>query len=226
MIYAISDLHLDYTGNKSMDVFGENWVDYENRIFTNWQNTVHSEDIVLVPGDISWQMSLDHARIDLEKIEELPGTKLILRGNHDYWWSSLKKIKEAGFKTIEVVQNSSFAYADWSIAGTRGWMDPTSTGFLDEDLKVWQRELLRLRMSLDTCVKDRRIVMLHYPPFNKQGEPNEFAEIMSEYGVEICVYGHLHGEGLYSVVEGVYDSIQYHCISSDYLQFIPKKIGE
>lgn len=223
MIYGISDLHLDWTMQKDMSVFGPAWKDYENRILTQWADQVQEEDLVLVPGDISWAMTLKEARNDLQRLDALPGTKAILRGNHDYWWSSLAKLAREGYQSFRYVQNNCLLHSGIALCGTRGWSDPTSAGFTDQDEKIFAREQARLRLSLETAPPDvERWVMLHYPPFDRFGQPNALADICREFGVTTCVYGHLHSEGLLGLVEGQVKGIKYHCISADHLAFKPK----
>lgn len=223
MIYGISDLHLDWTKEKDMGVFGPVWNDYENRIMDRWVSTVGPDDLVLVPGDISWAMTLNEARKDLERLDALPGTKAILRGNHDYWWTSLAKIQREAYASFRIVQNTCLVHDDIAICGTRGWSDPTSAGFTDQDAKVFAREQARLRLSLEAAPQGLEIwVMLHYPPFDRLGQPNALADICTAFGVTTCVYGHLHSEGLNGLVEGEVKGIKYHCISADHLNFQPK----
>lgn len=233
MIFAIGDLHFDSTGEKPMGIFGENWKDHENNIIKNWKNLIGEEDIVLIPGDISWALKLEDAEIDLKKIEELPGKKVMSKGNHDYWWNSLKKLEDLNLETIEFIQNSSVIYGDVAIVGTRGWRDigiedeyKNGEESIDHDEKIFNRELHRLRLSLESIKGDceKIICMLHYPPFNSDQTPNEFGDILKEYGVDICVYGHLHGEGHRFVVEGLIEGVEYICVASDYIDFNPKRI--
>lgn len=222
MIYGIADLHLDHTGAKCMSVFGKSWHDYENKIFNNWVELVKEDDTVLVPGDISWGLKLEDAYEDLLRLDRLPGKKIILKGNHDYWWQSLKKLKSLNLKSIEFLQNNSFVVENYNIAGTRGWCSRDSAEFNDGDEVVYKRELIRLKLSLDSIKNNYPIiVILHYPPFNRDRTLNEFGKILEEYRVNTCLYGHLHSEGLSSVVEGIINSIEYRCISSDYLSFRP-----
>lgn len=225
-IYGISDLHLDFSGEKPMDIFGDNWLDHEVKIFENWKQIVNEEDLVLVPGDVSWAMKLDDAYIDLLKIDQLPGIKVITKGNHDYWWGTKSKLKALKLNTIYFLQNDYFLYKNIGICGTRGWISKDNDEFKEEDEKIFNRELNRLKLSLESIKEEVNeiIVMFHYPPFNMDGSPNEFVEIMSKYNVSICVYGHLHGEGHKFAVEGEIDSIKFHCISCDFIDFKPKKI--
>lgn len=224
LIYSISDLHLDYTKEKSMDVFGPKWKNYEEKIFENWKKKVKEDDLVLIAGDISWQMRLEQAELDLKRIDQLPGKKILTKGNHDYWWQSITKNRECDFTSIEFIQNDSVLWRDWSICGIRGWADPSSTEFSKHDQKIFKRELHRLNLTLQSAKTEDIILMIHYPPFNIQKEPNEFVEIMREYKVKYCVYGHLHSDGLHQVVEGNIDGIEFICSSSDYINFDPVAI--
>lgn len=227
LIYAIGDLHLDFSKEKSMDVFGEKWENYEAKIFENWKQVVKDGDLVLLPGDISWALKLSDAIFDLERIDKLPGYKLIIKGNHDFWWQGPKKLQELKLTSISFIQNNSFVYKDEvAIAGTRGWMSKDWEGFTEHDEKIFNRELNRLCMSLSSINKDvkTKIVMLHYPPFNTDSTPNEFVDVMVQYGVSICVYGHLHAEGHRFVVEDEIKGIKFYCVSSDYIDFKPRRI--
>lgn len=223
MIYGLSDLHLDSTGDKSMEVFGEAWKDYENRIISNWNTIVEEDDLVLIPGDISWALKLEEALDDLRLIDSLPGKKILMKGNHDYWWKSLTKLKDLDLTSIDFLQNNSFEYKDISIAGTRGWSSRDSLGFSENDEGIFKRELIRLDLSLSSVEPGRDIIaMLHYPPFDRYFKPNEFGQILESYKVKTCVYGHLHAEGLRGVVEGKIGGIEYKCLSADFLNFMPK----
>lgn len=208
-----------------MEVFGCLWEDYEERIFTNWEEDINDDDLVLIPGDISWALHLKDAFHDLKRIDDLPGQKLMLRGNHDYWWKSRTKIEELGLKTIHLLQNDAFEYGDIVVYGARGWMDQENSKFTEHDEKVYQRELQRLDLSLQhQSDKKIRIGMLHYPPFNGKGERNDFWDKMVSHGMDICLYGHLHGYGHALIQEGEIDGVNLHCVSADYLAFFPKKI--
>lgn len=225
MIYGLADLHLDYTGEKSMEVFGDGWKDYQNRIFDNWNDIISPEDTVLLAGDISWAMDLDAAYIDLKKIDEKNGKKIILKGNHDYWWTSLNKINNLGLSTIDFLQNNSFTVEGYEICGTRGWMSRDSKDFTDHDEKVFNRELMRLENSLKNASDNEKIVMLHYPPINVDRTFNEFFDICKNYKVKHLVYGHLHGLGHRLIKEGIFDGIDVKCIAGDYINFEAVRIG-
>lgn len=220
MIYGIGDLHLDHTKEKPMDIFGDNWADHEEKIFDNWKETVKEEDLILLPGDISWALKLEEAYEDLERIENMPGRKIIIKGNHDYWWQGPKKLRELNFKTIEFIQNNAYEFNNIGIYGTRGWNPRDTEDFSEQDEKIFSRELNRLELSLEFMKnKEKKIVMLHYPPFNIDSSPNEFVDIMEDYDVDICLYGHLHAEGHRFIVEGNIKGIDFYCVSSDYIDF-------
>lgn len=225
-IYGIGDLHLDFSGEKPMDIFGSNWERHEEKIFESWRELVNQNDLVLIPGDVSWASKLDDAYEDLRKINDLPGMKVISKGNHDYWWETKTKMDALDLKTIHFLFNDCFRYDDVAICGTRGWASKDSDEFDIHDEKVFNRELNRLRLSLTLSNNiEKRIVMLHYPPFNvTDSKPNEFAKVMKEYNVHTCVYGHLHGEGHRLAVNGVIEGIDYACIASDYIDFKLKRI--
>lgn len=225
-LFAIGDLHLSFSTDKPMDVFGQNWQDYENKIKESWMCSVTHEDTVLIPGDISWAMRLDEARPDLDWINALPGRKILLRGNHDYWWASLKKMQSL-YESMDFLQNNYFSYQQagktYAICGTRGWMCPNPNKFDENDMKIYERELLRLKLSLDSAKKDGHkhfIVMTHYPPTNESQAFSGFQEIYEAYGVELVIYGHLHSEYAFEVgLQGNHGGVEYRLVSSDYLNF-------
>ncbi|MGI5949037.1 metallophosphoesterase [Peptoniphilus sp.] len=226
MIYAIGDLHFDFSKEKPMDIFGLNWENHEEKIIDNWKKTVKEDDLVLLPGDISWGLKLEDARLDLERIDNLPGIKIISKGNHDYWWSSMNKMESLNLKKTKFLHNNSYEYGDYSIVGTRGWAARDSFEFSENDEKIYMREVGRLKNSLDTAKNKKIIAMLHYPPFNQDLTPNEFSKTLSEYGVEKCVYGHLHGKGHKFKFEGEFLGVEYIFVASDYLDFDLKLIRE
>ncbi|TYQ17669.1 UNVERIFIED_CONTAM: hypothetical protein Cloal_0027 [Acetivibrio alkalicellulosi] len=231
-IFAISDLHLSHSINKPMDIFGERWSHYMEKIKSNWEQSVTDKDYVFIPGDISWATYLEQSISDFSFIEQLPGRKIISKGNHDYWWSTMNKLEEFlesnNFKTIDFMHNNSFNIEEFIICGTRGWKCPGDDGFGQEDKKIYERELKRLELSLKSIKKSSEkeniIVMMHYPPFNSSKESTGFVEIMGEYSVKKCFYGHLHGSGFSIAVEGEIEGIDFKLVSSDYLNFNPFKI--
>lgn len=224
-IFTIGDLHMDHKKEKPMDIFGEAWKNHEAKIFENWKEQVANDDIVLVPGDTSWAMKLDEAVFDLEKINNLPGQKYICKGNHDYWWESIKKLNELGFESIHFLHNTGYKVENIGIAGARGWTDRDNEDFDVHDEKIYVREVNRLKISLDAIKNSEfKIVLIHYPPFQFNGEFNEFSKLMMEYKVDICIYGHLHSDGHKYVVEGKKDNIEFICASCDYLDFKLKEL--
>ncbi|SHI95029.1 hypothetical protein SAMN02745751_01422 [Dethiosulfatibacter aminovorans DSM 17477] len=229
-IFGISDLHLDSKKEKPMDVFGENWIDHDKKIFDSWKESVSEDDIVLLPGDISWAISLKDAHEDLSHIEELPGTKIITKGNHDYWWSSMTKMNNMGFKTIKFVHNNSFARDGIEIFGTRGWMSRDSDEFMNDDEVIYLRELRRLENSVKSSKLDNpslTIALLHFPPFDCRGRLDDFGEYVSGRNIDICLYGHLHGkDGHKYAREGKFGNTEFICVAADYLNFKVKTIKE
>lgn len=229
-IYAISDLHLAISVNKPMDVFGGKWDNYMEKLQMNWNDLVDDEDYVLIPGDVSWATYLNDANLDFDFINNLKGNKVISKGNHDYWWTTISKLKkyvdQNGFHSIKFLNNNSMRIEDIVVCGTRGWKCPTKEDFTLEDEKIYNREVQRLRMSLES-VEDKyceKYVMIHFPPFNNNKEMNELIELMNEYGVKKCLYGHLHGDALEYVFQGEMYGINFEVVSADYLGFKPKKL--
>lgn len=219
-IFAISDLHLSFSVNKPMDIFGGAWEGYFERIKSDWQNKVNEDDIVLVAGDISWALSLEDAQVDLAEIGKLKGNKILIRGNHDYWWSSYSKVKAILPNKVFCIQNDALKFDDVIICGTRGWT--ISENPEENDQKYINRELIRLEMSLKQAKKlqqnqEKIIVMLHYPPFNSKFQNSVFTDLIASYNITTVVYGHLHGENIRykSVVNK--GSTNYYLTSCDYL---------
>jgi predicted phosphohydrolase len=226
-IYAISDLHLAKSIEKPMDIFGNNWVSYMEKIEENWLKTIGHDDFVIIPGDLSWATYLKDAFDDFSFMESLPGTKLILKGNHDYWWTTHKKINEFcfenDFKSLVFLQNQSYIIDDAVICGTRGWIKSGTK----EGIKIYNREIERLKLSL-MSVKDRSskriIVALHYPPFDNEGNPNDFVDIMNKYDVDICVFGHLHNLESEFYINYREKKPDFKLISADYIDFKPVRL--
>ena len=220
-IYAISDLHLSKAvPNKSMELFGKDWENYEQRLDENWRKTVKEDDTVLIPGDISWALDLNTAYEDFAYINSLPGKKIIIKGNHDYYFSTLTKVNnflaDNNFNTIKILNNNSFLVEDTVVCGFRGWGN-TEDDKVD-DHKIFLRELVRLELSLNSISKEHNnkdiLVMTHFPPFK-----HEIQVIFKKYNVKKCIYGHLHGEGHYMVREGYIDGVEYKMVSGDYTKF-------
>ena len=225
-LYAISDLHLAFGVDKPMDIFGDKWVKHEEKIKENWMSLINDEDIVLIAGDISWAINEKESSGDLNWIESLPGKKIISKGNHDYWWGSITKLNSM-FDNTKFIQNNFYNYKDYAICGTRGWICPGADKFSEKDEKIYARELIRLRLSLNEAKNagyNKFIVMIHYPPTNDKFQESGFLEIFKEFEVEKVIYGHLHGPGLSKVFEGIHNDVEYIMTSADYLNFKPIKI--
>ena len=226
-LFAIADLHLSFSCDKPMDIF-PGWEDHASRIETNWRKVVGENDTVVVPGDISWAMTTEEARPDLDFINKLPGRKIIGRGNHDYWWNTMSKLnafkEENGWDTISFLFNNAYEFEDYAIAGCRGWpFDEMS----DESEKVLSREAGRLELSLAAAEKTGKepLAFLHYPPIVcDSSQCREIVDVLKKYGVKYCFYGHLHGASVKNAFNGKKDGIEYRLISADSLGFCPKMI--
>ncbi len=225
MIFTIGDLHLPLGIDKPMDIFGSRWDNYVERIYENWQFAVGENDTVIIPGDFSWATYLEEAKKDFDFLENLNGKKIILKGNHDYWWTTMTKlnefIEENGYKTISFLHNNSIIVEGVSICGTRGWLYPGFSAYTQEDEKYFNREVARLEHSLEISECDEKCVFMHYPPTSKMGEVNAFVETMKKYGVKKCYYGHLHGASHNNKIPYEVDGISFRLVSSDYLEFRP-----
>ena len=237
-VFAMGDLHLSFTEmvnpdqwevvneHKPMGCFGNGWEKHYKKIYANWRRLVAEDDLVLVPGDISWAMKLDDIDCDFDFISMLSGNKVFVQGNHDYWWQSVSKVRERLPKDCFAIQNDSLNVGQVTLAGTRGWLCPNDRQFTSHDKKIYNREILRLEMSLSS-IKDRKetlISMMHYMPTNDKYEMNEFIELMQQYSVDICVYGHLHGPAHNMRLPKEKWGIQFQLVSADYLRFEPKEI--
>lgn len=225
-LYAISDLHLAFTTDKPMDIFGEKWLKHDEKIKQNWISKITEEDTILIAGDISWSMKSSDSKVDLDWINDLPGKKIISKGNHDYWWSGISKLNNM-YENTKFLQNNFYTYEDYAICGSRGWILEGSDRFTEKDKKIFNREIIRLRLSLDKAKEagyEKFIVMIHYPPMNEKKEVSAFTEIFKEYGVEKVIYGHLHGPSLATAFNGEYEGINYIITSCDYLNFDPIQI--
>ena len=232
-IYTIGDLHLSFNENKPMSIFGENWEGYEEKVKENWTKLVKEEDMVVLPGDFSWSMYLKDTYKDFEYLNNLPGKKLLLKGNHDYWWSTVNSmrnyIKENHFKNIDFIYNNAYEFENIIIVGTRGW----AFGEDAESKRMLQREMARLELSIKNGIENygenkEIIAFLHYPPIINQNiqnnEMNEFIRILKKYNIKKCYYGHLHGAAIKEAVEGEYFGITFKLVSADAIQFNLVKI--
>lgn len=229
-LFAIGDLHLPGGDEKPMNVFGAIWDDHFQRISEDWQARVSPEDLVLIPGDISWAMQLSAAVPDLQAIAALPGRKVILKGNHDYWWSSITQVRAAIGDTMSALQNDALDVGEAVICGSRGWTIATKeTPLSPEDERITARELLRLEMSLEKAAKMAEgrplIVMMHFPPLYDQERDTPFTRLMEKYGVHTVVYGHLHGAGVRIGYCGEWNGVRYTLVSCDALSFRLQEIA-
>lgn len=228
-LYVISDLHLPLGVDKPMDIFGKNWENYVERLEENWRQMVAPTDTVILPGDFSWAMYLEEAEADFAFLHSLPGEKYLLKGNHDYWWTTRNKldtfIRERGYSDIHFLQNDTVLYKNIALCGTRGWT--CSENMSAEDEKIYIREVGRLRLSLDAAKKlspEKIMAFLHYPPMITENQETAFTKILEEYGVRVCAFGHLHGAGHRTAVTGTVRGVEYLLVSCDYLGFSPVKL--
>ena len=227
-LYAIGDLHLCLGAPKPMDIFGGAWVGYMDKL-KEGMSCIGPEDTTVLLGDLSWSLDLPNARADFAWINEIPGRKIILKGNHDYWWSTAAKFQkfctENGFSDLHLLNNNCFEYEDYAICGTRGWFfEEERSGQHDE--KVFRRELMRLEASLKAAGEKPKLVFLHYPPRYKGYECGEILELLRRYDVRRCFYGHLHGASHGLAMEGVWDGIDFKLVAADKLNFAPFQVME
>lgn len=231
-LYAIGDLHLPLGVDKPMDIFGKRWENHVERLKENWQNTVTEEDTVVLAGDFSWATYLEESKKDFEFLNSLPGKKIMLKGNHDYWWSTINKmqefLKKNGFSQIDFLQNNSFEYKDISICGSRGWTMPQMKSS-EEDKRIYARELIRMELSLKSAKNPENIfAFTHYPTVMNGFLENEMTGLFKKYGVKKSVFGHIHFAffGIKSIFEGEENGIEYSLVSADYREFMPVKIAD
>jgi predicted phosphohydrolase len=248
-VWALADLHLSFgVPNKKMDIFGKQWERHADKLGAHWHATVGKDDLVLIAGDISWAMRSDEAVSDLQWIEELPGTKVILRGNHDYWWTSLGKVQQILPPSIHVIQNNAYQWDDISIGGARLWdtseyrfheiiefvpgsksieeLEHDKESDLANTEKIFRRELQRLEVSLKELNQQAkfRIAMTHYPPIGLDLKPSQASLLLEKYRVDICVFGHLHSVKKGLTLFGEKNGVRYVLTSCDYLDFAPIKL--
>jgi len=225
-LFAIADTHLSFGTDKPMDTF-EGWKDYTQKLHKNWNKVVAPNDDVVIAGDISWAMNFKELVPDFKFIESLNGNKIILKGNHDYWWNTLSKmnrfLEENHFKSIKFIHNSSYNTHNLSVCGSRGWMFESDEA-LDE--KVLAREVMRVRRSLESAETETKIVFLHYPPLTSDSVCTEIMDLLKEFGIKKCYFGHLHGEGAKYAPDGNIDGIDFKLISCDRLNFTPYLINK
>ena len=219
-VFAVSDLHISTTSDKPMDVFGGAWLNYLDKIYADWENKVSDDDIVLIGGDISWAMDLDDALKDIATFSNLKGKKILIRGNHDYWWKSIGKVRDALPENIIALQNDAVKIDNVVICGSRLWSVPGAPDFNDNDLKLYNRETERLKLSLSSAAKlkgegDILLALIHYPPFNVKREDTAFTDLFEEYGVNSVIYGHLHGKNVRADRLVIKNGIKYYLTSCD-----------
>ena len=223
-IYVIGDLHLSFNTNKPMDIFGENLQNYEEKIKQDWLSKVEPEDAVILPGDFSWAMYLDETDKDFEFINDLPGKKFLLKGNHDYWWTTVtsmrRYIQEQGFENIDFLYNNSYEFENKIIAGTKGWNISED----QEDIRLKKREVERLELSIKDGLSQygenkEIVVFMHYPPLTKNYMNTDYTRLMKKYNIKRCYYGHLHASSISDAIERNVDGIEYKLVSSDGLDF-------
>lgn len=225
----MGDLHLCYgVPDKTMNIF-HGWQNYQELIDKNWHETISENDTIVLAGDISWGMSLQQAAADFRYINALPGKKIIIKGNHDYWWTTKKKMDDflasENCSTMQILHNNHFRYGEnYGICGTRGWVNIPGE---KQDVKVLQREVQRLETSIKSALAENLepIVFMHYPPIYGNNFNYDILEILYRYNIKDCYYGHIHGRSGHNMcVNGIYDDVNFHLISGDYLQFIPEKV--
>ncbi|MFW6306833.1 MAG: metallophosphoesterase [Bacillota bacterium] len=237
-VYAIGDLHLSFKDfvnpyiwdkveeYKSMSIFGDNWNEHYKKLYYNWNEVVSNNDVILIPGDISWATTLEELKPDLAFIDMLPGEKVFIRGNHDYWWQSINKLRGIFPDNTYLIQNDSLKFGSLAIAGSRGWITPNEYQFSEHDYKIFKREIIRLELSLKSIKNaDKILVMMHYMPVNDSHQYNELIELMQDYNVDICIYGHLHDQESHkNRLNGEKWGIEFQLVSADFLDFSPLEI--
>lgn len=228
-IFTIADLHLSFGVDKPMDIFG-GWSDYVKRIEKSFKENVKNGDTVVIPGDVSWGINLLEAKPDFEFLNSLPGEKILLKGNHDYWWETKTKLErffsENGFDTLKILFNNHYRYKDFGICGTRGWINEKKGETADK--KVLMREAARLETSIKSALSDslKPVVFLHYPPIYYNERNYEILEVLQRYEIKKCFYGHIHGPAQNYAIDGIVDGIDFRLISADYLKFVPLDITD
>lgn len=229
-VFAIGDMHLEGGTGKTMDRFGEHWRDHDKKIFESWESIGLSDDLLLVCGDSSWAMRISDAMNDLVRIGNMTGQKIILKGNHDYWWSTASKLTKVLDPSLRPLNGNSVVVNRVAIAATRGWVCPNDSHFQEHDRKIYEREVARLRTALSSLeaskgLYDSLVVALHYPPTNSLHEASGFTELIDQYGADVCVYGHLHGDDIKTALTARHGSTEYHVVSADAVNFTPKQVA-
>lgn len=225
-LYTIGDLHLSLYKEKPMDIFGDNWRGHTEKLRASFSE-LKNDDLTVLCGDLSWGMSLEETLPDFKFVDALPGKKLILKGNHDYWWTTAAKTKrffaEQGITTIDILHNNAFFWGDYAICGTRGWFYEEEKGG-EHDAKIMRREIMRLEASLKAAGEKTKIVFLHYPPIYGNYRCEEILALLKEHRVPLCYYGHIHGKGCSWAFNGCHDGTQFKLVSADFVNFTPVRI--
>lgn len=222
-VYAISDLHLCISGAKPMDIFGEKWENYLDKIKTDWQAKVSDDDVVLIAGDISWAMTEEEATKDLEFFNGLKGKKIIIRGNHDYWWTGISKVRKILPENVYAIQNDAIKIGEYIFCGSRGWTVPETEHLTEHDKKIYERELIRMDMALASAKvlqtnNEKIVVLIHFPPFNSKRQKNDFVTMFEKYGVDSVIYGHLHGKHSRNYTKEKTNGITYYLTACDQVE--------
>ncbi|MEG1806229.1 MAG: metallophosphoesterase [Clostridia bacterium] len=223
-VFAISDLHLPGRSDKPMNVFGQIWDGYDEKIRQSWAEKVSDDDIVLLSGDLSWAMRMEDVVDDVEYVNSMKGKKVILKGNHDYWWQTISKVRAMLPNDMYAIQNDCIRFGNVLICGSRGWTCPNTIDFTKDDEKIYLRETERLRLSMKQMQSmrqdgDKVIAMMHFPPFNVKRENSNFTDIFEEFGVENVIYGHLHGKDSLSIKKVTRGGVNYYLTSCDLCNF-------
>lgn len=225
-LYTIGDTHLSLAKDKPMDIFGEKWKNHAQKLKDGF-SIVGEDDLTVICGDISWGMGIEETKEDFLFIDALPGKKIILKGNHDYWWSTAAKAKkffvQNGITTIDILYNNSFNYGEYAICGTRGWFYEEEKGG-EHDAKIMRREIMRLEASLKAAGDKKKLVFLHYPPLFQSYRCEEILELLKSYEVRLCCYGHIHGKGCAYAFNGWRDGTEFRLVSADFVDFTPVKL--
>lgn len=223
-IYTVADLHLSFSENKPMSIFGENWEGHTEKLKNNWISKIKPEDTVVLPGDFSWSTYLEDSYQDFKYLSSLPGKKILLKGNHDYWWTTVtnmrKFLQDNHFDNIDFLYNNSYLIENKILVGTRGW----NLIETDNSNKMINRECIRLKLSIEDGIQkygdDKEIIaFMHYPPITYGNQNSEFMQILKDYGIKKCYYGHLHGKSHKDAIEGIVNGIEFKLVSADYLDF-------
>ena len=225
-LYTIGDLHLSLAKDKPMDVFGSEWINHTEKLRESFA-ALQAEDLTVLCGDLSWGMGLEETLPDFLFVDSFPGKKILLKGNHDFWWTTASKTKrffaDHGIESIDILNNNCFAYGDYALCGTRGWFYEEERGG-EHDKKIMRREIMRLEASLKAAGDREKLVFLHYPPLYQNYCCEEILTLLKEHGVRLCCYGHIHGKGCRGAFTGWHDGTEYKLVSADAVNFSPVKL--